>query len=122
MFDDDSRPDSDPDDATDTETVALSAYALFVHPHPVITASAGSSLPPPMPVTPNSDFIPSFDCDLTSVLRSLIDDRQFQSAHPHLNPTLVEALVCSKLSTVQVTYIIIIIIIIITQQIYTHSS
>ena len=95
-FDEDSRPDSDADDATDTESVALSAYAFFVHPHPVITASAGSSLPPPMPVTPDSDFIPSFDCDLTSALRSLIDDRQSQSAHLHLNPTFVEALVWSK--------------------------
>ena len=45
-------PTRDADDATDTESVALSAYAFLVHPHPVITVSAGSSLPPPMPVTP----------------------------------------------------------------------
>jgi hypothetical protein len=38
----------------------------------------------------DSDFISSFDGDLTSALQSLIIERQSQSAHIHLNPVSVE--------------------------------
>jgi hypothetical protein len=40
----------------------------------------------------DSEFISSFDGDLTSALRSLIEDRQSQSAHLHLDPSAVEEL------------------------------
>jgi hypothetical protein len=38
----------------------------------------------------DSEFISSFDGDLTSALRSLIVDRQSQSAHLHLHPSAVD--------------------------------
>ena len=37
----------------------------------------------------DTDFITSFDGDLTSALQFLIQDRQAQSAHRHLNPASV---------------------------------
>jgi hypothetical protein len=53
-FDDDSKPDSEFDDTTDTESIASAAAVFLAHPFPVAARSIGCTLPHPCMV--KSDF------------------------------------------------------------------
>ena len=62
-FDDDSKPDSEADDATDTESIASTAAVFLAHPYPAVVRSVGCTLPHPCLVETCSRSAPALLSD-----------------------------------------------------------